>query len=397
MSDTSPCQQQLQAAVVCLQFTPPGECGCFQPGEDFSISFEEDTRRAYMSSQAFVSPLKSNFCDVSNQRVCDFYNTNQSCCCQSETAVYRQCLVENVFPLELPLPVAPETTACKNICNVTGETNDGKKTGNFVGPVVAVILLIIIGVIVFYSRRRRMANGIPVDVHVEDLNSKGRFWNIGKKRTDDETHPGDIPGDQSSAGHSGGGEEANLEEGRGLSAPHPPVPVVNHHPFEQEIARDTSMARSRSVMQDVEEEMRELDLKAERLRAKREAIENWHKDHKQGSTRSLDSFKSDEENLDEEEKERRRAERRAKREAKRAALRAEKECLGLNESSSELSSFRSRDVPDEEQRKTKRRSKSRDKLERNSSRSKPLDDGTMSSNAKAVAANLFANRLEGTL
>ena len=351
MSAAKPCQQQLQAAIVCLQFSNPGECGCFDP-DTFPVTFEEDTRTSYLSAQAFISPSSSEFCDISNQRVCDFYQANQSCCCQSETEIYRRCLFETILPLELPRPISFETSECQNICGSGDETMEGgSKVGIMAGVIAAVALVGSLGAYL-YCRRRRATTSIPVELRVG-----GKFE---AKQSDDGTHPQDITGDMSTGELSSAGE-VDVERG---APTQPPAPVVP----------------SRSLLQEAEEEMVELDLKAEKLRSKREAIENWHKDRKNGSNRSLDSYKSDEENMDEEEKQRRRAERRAKREAARAAIRAAEKELALTGPSTNEGPSPDRPVRRSSNRSLERadnrieRSSSSNKLERKSSRSKLSDE-----------------------
>ena len=353
MSAAKPCQQQLQAAIVCMQFSAPGECGCFDP-DTFAVTFEEDTRTSYLSAQAFVSPSSAEFCDVSNQRVCDFYNTNQSCCCQSETETYRRCLFETILPLELPRPISFETSDCENLCSSGGEEKDGgSNIGIIAGIIAAVALIGALGAFLYCRRRRHAKDTVPAQIRA------GR--KVEDKQSDDGTHPQDGTGDMSAGEQSSAGE-VDLERGASTQAP-PVVPP-------------------RSLLQEAEEEIAELDLKAEKLRSKREAIENWHKDRKNGSNRSLDSYKTDEENMDEEEKERRRAERRAKREAKRAAIRAAEKELALTGRSTEegpspdqpIRRLSNRSLEHGGTENHHERSTSGHRLERKSSRSKLSDD-----------------------
>jgi LPXTG-motif cell wall-anchored protein len=275
-------------------------------------------------------------------------------------------LVETVFPLELPRPVAFETTTCQNTCDVGGNVDGGSSTGMIAGAIVGVALLAAIGA--YFYRRRRRANSVPAEVNMEEpmknkveTKSKGAFWNNQKGSSDDETHPQDLAADQSFV------DDQDLERGAPPNTQRPPVAVVSTHPV--------AVVSTRNLMEEADEEMTELELKAEKLRAKREAIENWHNDKKKGSNRSLDTYMSEEENLDDEEKERRRAERRARREAKRASIREQERA----EQSAEtpvpppVRRSSSRSIEDPDGGEKMRRSSSKSKLERKSSRSKLSD------------------------
>lgn len=325
MSAARACAQELQLAVVCQQFAFPGECDCFDP-DTFANTFEEDVRISYLTSQAFAAPSSPNFCDVANERVCTSWRTNQSCCCQAETELYRQCLFETVFPAELPRPLALETIDCKNTCPEVSNGDDGGDSMTIIIAAAAggVALLVAIGAM-FYCRRRRARNAVPVDTKVGSVEQARGY----------DTKSQDMTMEKSSAGD----HEADLERGAGMLGHQqhhadPTEPASSSERSSKSKSSKKSVSRSyesppkteqRDLAKEAEKDLEELDLKAEKLRSKRDAIEHWHKDRKSGSTRSLDSYVSDEENLNDEEKERRRAERRAQRAARREEIRRAKE------------------------------------------------------------------------
>ena len=86
-----PCVDKLRSANICVQTDTQACVSCFD-STTFQTALAQETSLEFSKAMASAMPTDPNFCDVANQKVCDYYISNQSCCCQEEIAVYRQCL-----------------------------------------------------------------------------------------------------------------------------------------------------------------------------------------------------------------------------------------------------------------------------------------------------------------
>ena len=149
-----PCSAEFRAAFICLNTQPPSLCGCF--GADVT-TFEEDMQRTarenFLGAMAFAAPQDPAFCDVANDRVCQYYQTEQSCCCQAETELARRCFVENVVINEMPMPLS---APCPNDCSPKLKEDGGG--GGSAGVVIAILLILMLlgGGGAFWWRRRKL-------------------------------------------------------------------------------------------------------------------------------------------------------------------------------------------------------------------------------------------------
>jgi hypothetical protein len=330
MSAAKPCQTELTEAFICTQVLGPSECDCFD-ATTFITLFEQQTREAYLSTQAFASPTDVNFCDWANDRVCGFYKQNQSCCCQAETENYRKCLVEKTFPQELPTPIAYETASCQNSCtkNLGGSEvsgSDGDST-LLVAAAVTVVISILVAVAVFFHchRRRRLSaasSDIPNSVYVEKATAKESFrW--GAKRSGAEQQLRDQTTDEVSEESPQHDLESGLKEDedkmleRSRSSPKKnplkeKCKTLAHPPEDCGGDDDESLVLTSAA--EYEEQLKGLS-KAEKLKKKSHAIESWNEERKEGSNRSLQSYLSDNDisKEDKTSREKKRAKRRSKR------------------------------------------------------------------------------------
>jgi hypothetical protein len=111
-----------------------------------------------MKAMAYALPADPKFCGEANQKVCDYYISNQSCCCQEETAAYRQCLFNEVLVPSVGLI----STQCFDTCSQKGggsSSGGGPGTGVIVGVIVALLILVgICGATYIYLRRNQVGD-----------------------------------------------------------------------------------------------------------------------------------------------------------------------------------------------------------------------------------------------
>jgi hypothetical protein len=103
------CVDELNEAWECLMIDPSA-CPCFDV-PSFADTFHKEIRKQFYSTQAWLPPTDTYFCEVANQRVCQHYDIMQSCCCNNVTTKYRECLINNILVWELPIP-QPCTASC---------------------------------------------------------------------------------------------------------------------------------------------------------------------------------------------------------------------------------------------------------------------------------------------
>ena len=192
-----PCEDFVRAAFVCIQVTNPTECGCFAPDPTaFMSTFPADTQSAFMSSMAFTDPSNPQFCDVANEKVCQNYEANHSCCCTFETEEARKCLVSQVYSNQLPMPLmAP----CSGECAVSSEGGGDDNMMIIIGAAAGGAVLLLCVVFYMWWRRRRAASN--------DASASGKDGNEKDKKKSKKS------GSNTSKGsHSKEGDE-DIEEG----------------------------------------------------------------------------------------------------------------------------------------------------------------------------------------
>jgi hypothetical protein len=282
-----PCGEFVENAFVCLQVRGPMECGCFGDISIFLDDFLSTTRENFLSTMAFVAPQSPTFCDAANDRVCEFYTTNQSCCCQAETEMARQCLVENVLSNELPMPLAEP---CKSDCSPkVEEKSDGDSGGGSGGVVVAIlfVLLLLGGGAGYYMWRRRKLQ--------QQQGGKDETKDDEYDEDDEESSSADEDEEvfavkeiscafsDHSSSNSSDDETEDMERGiQGKPAPKI-IPSKSSRPQAKQQPEDAKLESQESALS-----------KTAELKKKRNAIETWNNAKKQGSTKSLLSFISTE-------------------------------------------------------------------------------------------------------
>lgn len=140
--------------------------------------FPASITQQFMTTMAFVAPSDSGFCATANDRACDFYKANQSCCCQGtsilfwmrlqtlefffshidliaysspfteEVSRYRTCYINEGVSSSMQLPVP-----CEDSCNWQSGGND--ESGKSPIAMIVVFLLLIATLIAMYFLRKR--------------------------------------------------------------------------------------------------------------------------------------------------------------------------------------------------------------------------------------------------
>lgn len=272
---------------MCINMAGLGECDCFDT-TTFTTQFEEDIRSSFLSTQAFAAPIDPMYCNIANQRICQFSEMNHSCCCNAETELYRKCLVETVFPQELPPPVAYETSTCQHVCPTMGSENQSKAT--MVGSIAGVLVLVFGSVLICYNRRRNTCcNKKLPDEGLQKKTRMGGFWS---RHCDVEHPPKETPNEVVVDLESGDQNSTLIDEERSDTSLKADVPVyVTKNTPSKAFLEEVGESLPKQMPCEIVLESEERNSKAEILRKKR-AIEDWNKDRKDGSARSLQSYLS---------------------------------------------------------------------------------------------------------
>jgi hypothetical protein len=152
MATYDQCVLELSAAAECVAIDAGATCAeCFNP-TSFQEEFPQAVRTHLYSALAFVSELDPQFCSVANDRVCEAYIVDQSCCCPTETEVYRKCLFNDIMLNQFSI------ASCTDSC---GESKSGSGAkGGGIGLVVIIavsVVAILLGCCIgfFFYRRKR--------------------------------------------------------------------------------------------------------------------------------------------------------------------------------------------------------------------------------------------------
>jgi hypothetical protein len=295
---TRQCQTELTEAFICTQVLGPAECDCFDPAA-FTTAFEQQTRESFLGTQAFVSTVDPSFCSLANDQVCDYYEMNQSCCCQYETEQYRKCLFETVLVNELQAPLAEP---CKNTCamNGSGGGGGGDSTTLIVAVAAVVVVIALAGGGYFYCRRRRQKTTRSAEKQVTE-NKGFSFWHAkdGKNATTENKGNGKIDDahdntseediERAVSSDSASSSYSDDSDSKKTSS----KPVINRNIVYEESKPVAKMipskAHSESRNEDQDDD-KDAACKASQLKKKRHAIETWNSEKKHGSNRSLQSY-----------------------------------------------------------------------------------------------------------
>ncbi len=278
---------------MCINMKGPGYCDCFDAAT-VATQFERDIRSIFLSTQAFVAPSDPVYCEIANERICQFSESNHFCCCQAETEHYRKCLVETVLPPELPPPVAYETTTCQHVCIAVQEEGNSKVVtiGAATG---AVTVLVAVFILIFFPRRRRATRNEDGERNltspiVNKTIPKSSFWkrNNEAQKPRCETIDGNILDVESSGPISTSSEE---ESALARSIVARQIYIHNVAPSKAFLKEEQSCIKLNSSEDFVE--YGDTYSKVHKVRKKR-AIEDWNKYRKEGSNRSLQSYLSTE-------------------------------------------------------------------------------------------------------
>jgi hypothetical protein len=68
LAETNPCVVELEAANTCIA-ADTATCTCFN--QPFSTTFPADFEAAFRQTLAFYPPDSPDFCDASNEKVCE--------------------------------------------------------------------------------------------------------------------------------------------------------------------------------------------------------------------------------------------------------------------------------------------------------------------------------------
>jgi hypothetical protein len=154
-----PCAELLRLANICVQIDPQACVTCFDP-VTFQTALLQETTREFQKAMGFAVPSDPTFCDVAKQKVCDNYIATQSCCCQEETAAYRQCLFNEVLVPSVGLSSAQCSDTCSQKEGGEGSSSGGS-TEAIIGIIVALVILVGIFCSVYIYRRRNRVGDLP--------------------------------------------------------------------------------------------------------------------------------------------------------------------------------------------------------------------------------------------
>jgi hypothetical protein len=155
MATYDQCVLELSAAAECVAIDTGATCAeCFDPST-FQETFPDDVRTNLYSALAFVAELDPQFCAVANDRVCEAYTTNQSCCCPTETEVYRKCLFNDIMLNQFPF------ASCTDNCGESTSATVAKGGGMGLVVIIAVsVAAILLGCMGFFFYRRKRSISI---------------------------------------------------------------------------------------------------------------------------------------------------------------------------------------------------------------------------------------------
>jgi hypothetical protein len=278
------CAESLLLANICVQITPGCE-ECFNT-LTFRDAFPRDISYQFLSAMAFVPQTNTGFCEVARERVCENYETNQSCCCQAETAAYRKCAFNKVLMPQVGWLEGQCNDRCEE--SIEAKASDDSGGGGSMGGIAAVIVVILFLVgatagIIVYRRKKVRKSGLPTTVHVKNKEGdESDATHIANSSQGDEEIVTDVEAPSPRTGR----KVSNMAEGDDDSS------TVSEADFEYPAAPVNAKRVLREPASEDDEEPRMVrkSSKSDLLKEKRKAIEAWNAEKKQGSQRSLSSF-----------------------------------------------------------------------------------------------------------
>jgi hypothetical protein len=87
---TNPCINELETAEVCI-FYDAENCYCM--GEAFLEVFPVAVENSFRKVLAISSPGDPDFCQATNDNLCEFLQTSAACCCTKEVTEYSACIL----------------------------------------------------------------------------------------------------------------------------------------------------------------------------------------------------------------------------------------------------------------------------------------------------------------
>jgi hypothetical protein len=271
------CDIELNGLFRCLVETPVSQCGCYESEDygSFTETYPNKLEELFLTTNSFFADTDPKYCSAANSRMCDYVVENNSCCCGGYIETYRQCFFNEYllskYPSVLVANYCEATKSCMddpsgNDVAAFPETQSPSSGGG--GEVIdktmihsiaggAAGALVLLGLIMCFCCRRH-------------TNPRGE--------EDKDTEPKSVGDDVET------GSESLNEEGDRQHLQQP------QHASPTSTASDTdTRQKSKAAMTDDEAIL----LRKESLRKKRAAIEGWNDGKKQGSDRSLQSYKSD--------------------------------------------------------------------------------------------------------
>jgi hypothetical protein len=255
------CAIELNGVARCLAETPVSQCGCYESEDygSFTETYPNKLEELFLTTNSFFDATDPKYCSAANSRMCEYVVENNSCCCGGYIETYRQCFFNEYLLSKYPKVIVANyceaTQSCMddpsgNDVAAFPETqspnsgNDDDKTMVYSIAGGATGALVLIGLLMCFCCRRHTGGE-------EDKGTAPKL--VGD---DVETGSGSL-----------------TEEGERL----PTGTAPN---------TDTKQKSKAALTED-----EEVLLKKENIRKKRAAIEEWNDGKKQGSDRSLQSYK----------------------------------------------------------------------------------------------------------
>eukprot|EP00980_Cylindrotheca_fusiformis_P005115 scaffold1087_cov136-Cylindrotheca_fusiformis.AAC.1 len=216
-----PCFTEFSAANVCLQSNGPAVCNCYEDLNRFPTTFPQVMQLSFSSAQAFSLPSDPAFCEMANERVCGTFKSDFSCCCQEEVETYRKCLFDRVF-----VPAVPGIqSGCKDSCSWEGigrEETDASGGGGTTAAIVCVLVFLGgcgAGYWIMKRRKDRNANGKGDMAFDKLLNAMNLLRRYISRFADPEkktvaTKPDVEHGSEDSTGSTTGTQEERLHDSK---------------------------------------------------------------------------------------------------------------------------------------------------------------------------------------
>ncbi|KAL3915366.1 MAG: hypothetical protein SGILL_005693 [Bacillariaceae sp.] len=283
MSDESICDAFKAATVQCVAMDMTGECQACIDIETLAVDFPSSLKSLFASTQAFAIPGTPQYCSVAQDRVCGEISTNYSCCCDEQIAEWQNCLVEQVFSKDLSL-----AQPCTSNCGGGGNSGGGGGSTAMYAGIGAAVGVVVVALLTWcYCRRRRnRAAAAAGDVASRGLKGNGEET-IKDSKTNSDRDQGAL--DDMEEGRLTSDEDDSSSHDPKSSAP---PAVVNTKPLKDDEISEVDH-------HDHEGDRVPSKASMSSARHKKKAIEEWHKQKKAGSNRSLDSFVSGEGSDDE--------------------------------------------------------------------------------------------------